>query len=63
MEGYLEEARRVFSEAEGASSGADLASGKALTHDFEKLRWFPLPSEIVTELATNTAPRCAALNK
>ena len=56
LEGYLEEARRVFSEAEGKGRGADLRGDSSITMDFEKLRWFPLPSEIVTEFATQASP-------
>ena len=63
LEGYLEEARRVFSEAEGKGRGADLRGDSSITMDFEKLRWFPLPSEIVTEFATQASPQCAALHK
>lgn len=63
LEGYLEEARRVLSEAEGTGRGADILGEKPFTTDFEKLRWFPLPSEIVTEFATKATPHCAALNK
>ena len=39
---YLEEARRLFTEARPEDSQADLE----LTADFEQLRWFPLPGEL-----------------
>ena len=43
--GYLEEARRVFADAESAGAGA-LTPCEPPSEGFEKLRWFPLPEEI-----------------
>lgn len=47
LSGYLNDARRVLSEASGAGS---TASDPERTADFEHLRWFPLPGEIAREL-------------
>jgi selenocysteine lyase/cysteine desulfurase/CRP-like cAMP-binding protein len=46
---YLEEARRIVGEVEAAPpSGA--AHDPTLTPEFERVRWFPLPSEALAEL-------------
>ncbi|MBI2395899.1 MAG: aminotransferase class V-fold PLP-dependent enzyme [Deltaproteobacteria bacterium] len=45
---YVEEARRVFAEAESARRTA--VPDPERSEDFEHLRWFPLPGEIAVEL-------------
>ncbi|MDT8435685.1 MAG: aminotransferase class V-fold PLP-dependent enzyme [Gemmatimonadota bacterium] len=42
---YLEEARRIFAEAEAGGAGRRGTVTEPLTGDFEHLRWFPLPGE------------------
>jgi selenocysteine lyase/cysteine desulfurase len=49
LEGYLEDARRIIDEAVREYAGTE-ARDPALSADFEHLRWFPLPSEILAEL-------------
>ncbi len=49
LEGYLEEARRIFAHAaEADRSEADRTA--ATSAEFEHLRWFPIPEEIAGEL-------------
>ncbi len=61
LAGYLDEARRLIAEAEAATStdAASAAGDAPLTEDFEALRWFPLPSEILAELQGRASPRRA----
>lgn len=61
LQGYLDEARQLFGQAEVKAAKADVSQDHTLTTDFEGLRWFPLPVEIVTELATQESPHCQAL--
>jgi hypothetical protein len=51
LSSYLDEARRILKEAEGESPRVGGAAEPVLSEHFERLRWFPLPSEIVSELA------------
>ncbi len=53
LSAYLEEARRILAEGETPKLGA--AAEPVLSEHFERLRWFPLPSEIVSELAGRVA--------
>jgi selenocysteine lyase/cysteine desulfurase len=60
LEGYLEEARRIVERAEREYADFEIPA-PSLTPDFEHLRWFALPSEVLHELqglsgAYNTAP-------
>ncbi|HNC94675.1 MAG TPA: aminotransferase class V-fold PLP-dependent enzyme [Myxococcota bacterium] len=56
LSAYLEEAKRILEEAEAPRLGG--AAEPVLSEHFERLRWFPLPSEIVSELAgRGPAPR------
>jgi selenocysteine lyase/cysteine desulfurase len=48
LAGYHEEARRILRTAD-AGAPAPSASGPALSADFERLRWFPLPGEGLLE--------------
>jgi len=54
---------KVFAAAEGKAAESDLSGNSTLTTDFEELRWFPLPSEIVTELTTREQPHHHGLTK
>jgi hypothetical protein len=47
LAGYLAAARRILREAEAAPAHAQ---DPDLTRDFERIRWFPLPSEAAAEL-------------
>ncbi|MCO4772638.1 MAG: aminotransferase class V-fold PLP-dependent enzyme [Deltaproteobacteria bacterium] len=47
LPGYLDNARRVFDEAEQRVGGAASAPRPALSEDFETLRWFPLPDDVI----------------
>ncbi len=49
LEGYLAQARQILARAESACPAA--AEPPVLTADFEALRWFPLPSEVLSDLA------------
>ncbi len=49
LEGYLEEAARIFAQAEEAAR-PEPARALATSAEFEHLRWFPMPEEIVGEL-------------
>jgi hypothetical protein len=46
---YIDEARRIISEATDECRALELVDPER-TSDFEELRWFPLPSEVVAEL-------------
>ena len=50
LAGYLDEARRLFAQSPDEASAED----PELSADFEHLRWFPLPSEILDELHGRT---------
>ena len=47
LAGYLEDARRIIDEA---VKEATVADAPKLSEDFESLRWFTLPSEVIAEL-------------
>jgi hypothetical protein len=49
MDDYIAEARRIFDIAQTKVEGMTLAPPR-LSPDFEHLRWFPLPHEVVDEL-------------
>ncbi len=48
--GYLEEARRIIAAAAAEYPTMEPPRETPLTEDFEELRWFPLPSEVLREL-------------
>ena len=49
LPGFLDDARRVFAAA--ATDLPPLAEAEEqVSPEFEKLRWFPLPSEVLREL-------------
>ncbi|HBQ12152.1 MAG TPA: aminotransferase [Myxococcales bacterium] len=50
---YLEDARRIL---DAVSSEAREADPATLSADFESLRWFPLPEEVLAELSSEVAP-------
>jgi len=53
MDDYLAEARRIFDIASSKVEGMSFDPPK-FSADFESLRWFPLPHEVVTELSGET---------
>jgi selenocysteine lyase/cysteine desulfurase len=60
LESYLKEAERIVAEAEAELRAAPpFADDPPLPEDLERLRWFPLPSEIARELqGTAPPPSC-----
>jgi selenocysteine lyase/cysteine desulfurase len=56
LDEYLEEARRIFAEATPRYRGAQ-PDDSPLSEGLERLRWFPLPSEIAAELGDDSTPR------
>ncbi|HTJ45624.1 MAG TPA: aminotransferase class V-fold PLP-dependent enzyme [Kofleriaceae bacterium] len=50
LPGYLDDARRIIAEASQSVSIAAAIDDAPLAADFEHLRWFPLPSEVLSEL-------------
>lgn len=57
LETYLEEARRIVDEACQAYQQAPALEDPPLSPDFEALRWFPLPGEILAELKGQGSPK------
>ncbi|MCB9763253.1 MAG: aminotransferase class V-fold PLP-dependent enzyme [Alphaproteobacteria bacterium] len=55
LKGYLDEAQAVVERAV-AQAGAGCAADPERSEDFEALRWFPMPREIATELASGVCP-------
>ena len=45
---YLAEARRILAEAGAGKRDCEGLVAEGLTEDFEQLRWFPLPGEVVS---------------
>ena len=60
LPGYIEEAKKII-----AATAAEFASLSIeelpRTNDFEELRWFPLPSEVLEELRGRPTGRHARL--
>ena len=54
LEGQLEDARHIFRAVEAAGPRA-AESGPALSPEFERIRWFPLPREALALLASADA--------
>jgi len=50
LTGYVEEARRILDEALASYRDLPAADDPPRTDDFEELRWFPLPGEVLAEL-------------
>jgi selenocysteine lyase/cysteine desulfurase len=55
LEGYLEDARRIFDEAAAGAAQAKVES-VPFSPDFEHLRWFLLPEEALAELRGTEVP-------
>ncbi|HUJ57665.1 MAG TPA: aminotransferase class V-fold PLP-dependent enzyme [Kofleriaceae bacterium] len=55
LPGYLDEARRIIAEAAEEFRSLSL-DDPARTPDFEELRWFPLPGEVLAELRGKDVP-------
>ncbi len=53
---YLEQAREVIAQSVEGFQTADPITDPELNADFEHLRWFPLPGEILTELQGESCP-------
>lgn len=57
LPGYLAEARRILAELE-ATPPEDLGPGLELSPEFERIRWFALPADVLSELhATGRPPQ------
>lgn len=50
LPGYLEDAKRIIAAAVTQAPEETERPAAVLTADFEELRWFPLPSEVLAEL-------------
>ncbi|MBW1876722.1 MAG: aminotransferase class V-fold PLP-dependent enzyme [Deltaproteobacteria bacterium] len=55
LKGYLDAARHLFAGAHAAAQDIQVED-PPLSDDFEALRWFPLPSEILAELQGRPVP-------
>jgi selenocysteine lyase/cysteine desulfurase len=55
LAGHLEQARRIVAEIE-ANPPADVAPSAAVSEEFERLRWFPLPHEGLAALTSHSEP-------
>jgi hypothetical protein len=49
LPGYLDDARQIIAATAAEYAGLELAE-QPMTQDFEELRWFPLPAEVLAEL-------------
>ena len=49
LPGYLDDARRIIAATAAEYAGLELPE-RPMTQDFEELRWFPLPGEVLAEL-------------
>jgi selenocysteine lyase/cysteine desulfurase len=49
LPGYLDDARRIIAATAAEYAALELAA-EPMTQDFEELRWFPLPIEVLAEL-------------
>ena len=58
---YLDEARTIIAAATATSSARSTVIDPVRTPDFEELRWFPLPSEVLAELRGEPTGSHAAL--
>jgi hypothetical protein len=56
LEGYLEAAKRIVEQAMLDYAQMPHIADPSLNVDFEHLRWFPLPGEILRELKGEAAP-------
>jgi hypothetical protein len=54
LDGYLAVARRLFASIDATSSTLEMADELGL--EFERLRWFPLPGEVVLRTSTGGTP-------
>ncbi|MCA9552854.1 MAG: aminotransferase class V-fold PLP-dependent enzyme [Myxococcales bacterium] len=55
---YLEQAREIIARAVKEYQGWRPAEAPVLTENFEHLRWFPLPNEVLAELQGGAAKQC-----
>ena len=56
LPGYLEEAKKVFAQAERDFRLAPFAADPKVSANFQRLRWFPLPNEVLCELQGVESP-------
>ncbi|MCA9678752.1 MAG: aminotransferase class V-fold PLP-dependent enzyme, partial [Myxococcales bacterium] len=56
LAGYLDEARRILGDAATGYAGVADPGDPPLTADFEHLRWFPTPGEVLAELQGRETP-------
>jgi selenocysteine lyase/cysteine desulfurase len=62
LEGYLADAERIVKELETEFAAAPLLVEEPLPADIERLRWFPLPGEILCEMkGVKPATHCSGL--
>ncbi|MEY3211421.1 MAG: hypothetical protein RIT28_1902 [Pseudomonadota bacterium] len=61
LEDYLRQARRIVDEAVAAAPGLTLADELPQTDDFEHLRWFHTPHEVLAELKGQALPTSDAV--
>jgi hypothetical protein len=60
LPGYLEDAKKVFAQAEQDLRLAPFVAEPRVSANFQRLRWFPLPNEVLCELKGVESPtRCA----
>jgi selenocysteine lyase/cysteine desulfurase len=57
LPGYIDEAKKIIAAATEEARTLDVADPDR-TADFEKLRWFPLPTEVVAELRGTDLQSC-----
>ncbi|MCE9578974.1 MAG: aminotransferase class V-fold PLP-dependent enzyme [Deltaproteobacteria bacterium] len=57
LAGYLDDARRIIGEAVATCGTATPLDDAPMTGDFEELRWFALPAEVLAELQGKTPAR------
>lgn len=62
LEQYLDEARQVVDEALVAYRSMPPLVDPSLNEDFQSLRWFPLPGEVLEELQGASAPEMHAFS-
>ena len=60
LHGYLGEAEAIFTAAVDAAARAPACAQPPMTEGFRRLRWFPLPDEVQSELQLGGARTAAA---
>jgi hypothetical protein len=57
LDSYLKDAERIVADAEAEFRSTQADVDAPLPDDAERLRWFPLPAEIMAELQGTASPR------